>query len=33
MDEWLDEHGELVDQADFHGVQARHYRMGEITTD
>jgi hypothetical protein len=29
MDQWLDEHGELIDQADFHGVQVRHYRLGE----
>ncbi|MCC6455658.1 MAG: hypothetical protein IT328_11980 [Caldilineaceae bacterium] len=27
MDEWLDEQGELLDQADFHGVQVRHYRL------
>jgi hypothetical protein len=27
MDQWLDEHGEVVDQADFHGVQVRHYRL------
>ncbi|NJN81397.1 MAG: hypothetical protein HC802_03355 [Caldilineaceae bacterium] len=27
MDEWLEEHGEVVDQADFHGVQVRHYRL------
>jgi uncharacterized membrane protein len=26
MDQWLDQHGELVDQAIFHGVQVRHYR-------
>jgi mannosyltransferase len=27
MDQWLDEWGELIDQADFHGVQVRHYRL------
>jgi 4-amino-4-deoxy-L-arabinose transferase-like glycosyltransferase len=27
MDEWLNEHGEVVEQADFHGMQIRHYRM------
>jgi hypothetical protein len=30
MDQWLDEHGELIDQADFHGVQVRHYRLGDV---
>jgi uncharacterized membrane protein len=30
MDQWLDEHGELIDQADFHGVQVRHYRLGSM---
>ena len=29
MDEWLDEHAALVDQADYHGTQVRHYRMVE----
>jgi hypothetical protein len=29
MDQWLDEHGEVVDQAEFHGVQVRHYHMGQ----
>jgi mannosyltransferase len=29
MDEWLDAHGELVEEVNFHGVQVRHYRMGE----
>jgi hypothetical protein len=29
MDQWLDQHGEVIDQADFHGVQVRHYRMKE----
>jgi 4-amino-4-deoxy-L-arabinose transferase-like glycosyltransferase len=24
---WLESHGELIEQADFHGVQARHYRL------
>lgn len=28
MDEWLAQNGVLVDQADFHGVQVRHYRLG-----
>jgi hypothetical protein len=27
MDAWLYEHGELVDQADFLGVQVRRYRL------
>lgn len=27
MDQWLDEHWELVERADFHGVQVRHYRV------
>jgi uncharacterized membrane protein len=27
MDQWLDEHGEVIDQADFHGVQIRCYRL------
>jgi hypothetical protein len=27
MDQWLEQHGELLDQADFHGVQVRHYRL------
>jgi hypothetical protein len=27
MDAWLDQHGELVDQADFLGVQVRRYRL------
>jgi hypothetical protein len=27
MDQWLDEHGELIDQVNFHGVQVRHYRL------
>lgn len=27
MNRWLDEHGELVEQAGFHGVQVRHYRL------
>jgi uncharacterized membrane protein len=27
MDEWLDTHGEVVDQADFHGVQVRRYAL------
>jgi hypothetical protein len=25
MDEWLDQHGSVTDQADFHGAQVRHY--------
>lgn len=29
MGEWLDAHGELVEQAAFHGVQVRHYRLDE----
>ena len=29
MDEWLDLHGELVEQAAFHGVQVRHYRLNQ----
>ena len=29
MDQWLDEHGEVVDKMDFHGVQVRHYRLNE----
>ncbi len=29
MDEWLDEHAALVEQADYHGTQVRHYRMVE----
>lgn len=29
MRAWLDSHGTIVDQAEFHGVQARHYRLGE----
>jgi hypothetical protein len=29
MDQWLEQHGELIDQADFHGVQVRHYRLSE----
>ncbi len=28
MQQWLDAHGTLADQADFHGVQVRHYRLG-----
>jgi hypothetical protein len=31
MDQWLDAHGEVVEQADFHGVQVRHYRMNAET--
>ncbi len=27
MRAWLDSHGTVVDQAEFHGVQARHYRL------
>jgi len=27
MDEWLDEHATLVEQADYHGTQVRHYRL------
>jgi hypothetical protein len=27
MDQWLDEHGELIEQAEFHGVQVRHYTL------
>ena len=27
MEAWLDAHGEMIEQADFHGVQVRHYRM------
>lgn len=27
MDRWLEEQGELVEQADFHGVQVRRYRL------
>jgi hypothetical protein len=32
MDQWLEEQGELIDQADFHGVQVRHYRLRDQTT-
>lgn len=27
MDRWLNEHAELVGQADYHGAQVRHYRL------
>ncbi|MFN8491128.1 MAG: glycosyltransferase family 39 protein [Caldilineaceae bacterium] len=27
MDEWLDQHGEVVDQAEFLGTQVKHYQM------
>jgi uncharacterized membrane protein len=27
MDEWLEQHGEVVEGADFHGAQVRKYRM------
>src|SRR5688500_5970209 len=27
MGAWLDQQGELVEQADFHGAQVRHYRL------
>lgn len=27
MDAWLDSHGEVIDQADFNGVQVRHYKL------
>ncbi|MCC6165678.1 MAG: glycosyltransferase family 39 protein [Caldilineaceae bacterium] len=27
MDRWLEQHGDLVEQADFHGVQVRRYRL------
>ena len=27
MDEWLNEHGRLLEQADFAGVQVRHYEL------
>ena len=27
MEEWLDAHGTLLDAADFHGVQVRHYAL------
>lgn len=27
MDAWLNEHGQLVDKAEFHGVHARHYQL------
>jgi mannosyltransferase len=27
MRAWLDSHGTLIEQAEFHGVQARHYRL------
>jgi hypothetical protein len=29
MDEWLDEHAALLEQADYHGTQVRRYRMVE----
>jgi uncharacterized membrane protein len=29
MDAWLDAHGTAVEEAQFHGVQVRRYRMGE----
>jgi hypothetical protein len=32
MDEWLEEQGDLIDQADFNGVQVRHYRLHRETT-
>ncbi len=28
MQQWLEAHGVVADQADFHGVQVRHYRLG-----
>lgn len=27
MDEWLDQHGQAVDQANFHGAQVKHYLL------
>jgi hypothetical protein len=32
MDQWLDEHGEIVNKADFHGVQVRHYHLNEMAS-
>ncbi len=30
MREWLDAHGQIIDKAEFHGVQARHYRLNPM---
>jgi hypothetical protein len=27
MDNWLNEHAQLVESAEFHGVHARHYQL------
>ena len=27
MEEWLDQHGTVIDQAEFHGAQVRHYQL------
>lgn len=27
MDEWLDQHGQVIDRAEFHGSQVRHYKL------
>jgi hypothetical protein len=27
MDEWLDQHGQVLDQAEFHGAQVKHYLL------
>ena len=29
MDEWLDQHGKVIDQAEFLGAQVKHYQMHE----
>jgi len=27
MDTWLDEHGDLIEQLNFHGTEVRHYLL------
>jgi hypothetical protein len=27
MDEWLDQHGQVIDQAEFHGAQVKRYKL------
>jgi hypothetical protein len=27
MDRWLDTNGELLERINFHGIEARHYRL------
>ena len=27
MDEWLDQHGQVIEQAEFHGAQVKRYAM------